>query len=152
MNRILTFLVTLLTSATTFAQFAPKQLVTWSSHVERAEGAVCKVIFTGKIAEGYHTYTLTDELSATEIMDVKSVDCKPVGKPYELSTPKEETDEFGDLSKHYYNEIIIAQNLKITGEKPVFFLLGFGNVSSTALKGRTYRQRKLRRFVRLERR
>jgi len=120
MNRILTFLVTLLTSATTFAQFAPKQLVTWSSHVERVEGAVCKVIFTGKIAEGYHTYTLTDELSATEIMDVKSVDCKPVGKPYELSTPKEETDEFGDLSKHYYNEIIIAQNLKITGEKPVF--------------------------------
>ena len=102
--------------AAAFAQLPVKQLVSWSSHVEKAEDAdVYKVIFTGKIAEGYHTYTLTDEFSATEFMDVTLTGCELVGKPYEISTPKEETDAFGDLAKHYYGEIIIAQNVKVTG-------------------------------------
>ena len=102
--------------AAAFAQLPAKQLVSWSSHVEKAEEAdVYKVIFTGNIAEGYHTYTLTDEFSATEMMDVTLTGCELVGKPYEISTPKEETDAFGDLAKHYYDEIIIAQNVKVTG-------------------------------------
>ena len=100
---------TLLISAVAFAQ---GQLVTWSSHVEKADGDVYKVIFTGKIADGYHTYTLTDEFSATEFMDPAVTGGELVGEPYELSTPTEETDEFGDLARHYYNEIIIAQDVK----------------------------------------
>ena len=66
MKRIMTMLAAVLVCAAAFAQ---GQLVTWSSHVEKAEGDVYKVIFTGKIADGYHTYTLADEFSATEIMD-----------------------------------------------------------------------------------
>ena len=96
------------------AAFAQGQLVTWSSHVEKADSAVYKVIFTGKIAEGYHTYTLTDEFSATEIMDAAVEGGELSGGPYEISTPTEETDEFGDPAKHYYNEIIIAQDIKVT--------------------------------------
>ena len=95
------------------AAFAQGQLVTWSSHVEKAEGDVYKVVFTGKIADGYHTYTLTDEFSATEIMDAAVEGGELVGTPYEISTPTEETDEFGDPAKHYYNEIIIAQDVKV---------------------------------------
>lgn len=102
------------------AAFAQSQLVTWSSRVEKAEGDVCKVIFTGKIAEGYHTYTLTDEFSATEVMDAAVTGGELVGGPYELSTPKEETDEFGDPAKHYYNEIIIAQDVKVTADEAVY--------------------------------
>ncbi|MBR2063779.1 MAG: thiol:disulfide interchange protein, partial [Bacteroidales bacterium] len=111
MKRIMTLLAAVLVCAAAFAQ---GQLVTWSSHVEKADGDVYKVIFTGKIADGYHTYTLTDEFSATEFMDVVVEGGELVGEPYELSTPKEETDEFGDLAKHYYNEIIIAQEVKVT--------------------------------------
>ena len=106
----MTMLAAILMSAAAFAQ---GQLVTWSSHVEKSEGDVYKVIFTGKVAEGYHTYTLTDEFSATEIMDVAVEGGEPVGGPYEISTPVEETDEYGDLAKHYYNEIIIAQDVKV---------------------------------------
>lgn len=102
------------------AAFAQGQLVTWSSHVEKADGDVCKVVFTGKIAAGYHTYTLTDEFSATEFMDTAVEGGELVGSPYELSTPVEETDEFGDPAKHYYDEIIIAQDVKVTSEKAVF--------------------------------
>ena len=102
------------------AAFAQGQLVTWSSHVEKSEGDVYKVIFTGKIAEGYHTYTLTDEFSATEIMDAAVNGGELVGSPYEISTPIEETDEFGDPAKHYYNEIIIAQDVKVGGNNTVY--------------------------------
>lgn len=110
MKKFMTMLAAILMSAAAFAQ---GQLVTWSSHVEKSEGDVYKVIFTGKVAEGYHTYTLTDEFSATEIMDVAVEGGEPVGGPYEISTPVEETDEYGDLAKHYYNEIIIAQDVKV---------------------------------------
>ena len=117
MKRFMTMLAAILVCAAAFAQ---GQLVKWSSHVEKAEGDVYKVVFTGKIADGYHTYTLTDEFSATEIMDAAVSGGELVGGPYELSTPTEETDEFGDLAKHYYNEIIIAQDVKVTDGKAAF--------------------------------
>ncbi len=98
------------------AAFAQGQLVTWSSHVEKADNDIYKVIFTGKIADGYHTYTLTDEFSATEVMDAAVEGGELVGNPYEISTPTEETDEFGDPARHYYNEIIIAQDIKVTSD------------------------------------
>ena len=111
MKKFMTMLAAFFVCAAAFAQ---GQLVTWSSHVEKAEGDVYKVIFTGKVAEGYHTYTLTDELSATEFIDAEVTGGEPVGSPYEISTPVEEIDDYGDLAKHYYNEIIIAQDVKVT--------------------------------------
>ena len=107
----MTMLAALLIGASAFAQ---GQLVTWTSHVEHADGDMYKVVFTGKIAEGYHTYTLADEFSATELMDVAVTGGELVGKPYEISTPTEELDEFGDMALHYYNEIVVAQDIKVT--------------------------------------
>ena len=121
MKRILVLLAAVTLCAAAFAQPARRQLTTWNNHLEAsAEADVYRVIFTGKIADGYHTYTLTDEFSATEFMDVAVSDCELVGAPYEISTPTEVIDEFGEKAKHYYNEIIIAQNVKVTGPNPVF--------------------------------
>ena len=117
MKRIIALLAAALTCAVAFAQ---EQLVTWSSSVENTGDDIYKVVFTGKIAEGYHTYTLADEFSATDIMDVTISGGELVGSPYELSTPKEETDEFGDTAKHYYDEIIIAQDVKLTSSEAVY--------------------------------
>ena len=115
MKKIMTLLAALALCVAAFAQGAPQQLVTWSSHIEKADAEdVYRVIFTGKIADGYHTYTLTDEFSATEFMDVEVTGGELVGGPYEISTPTEELDEFGDMAKHYYNEIIVAQDVKLT--------------------------------------
>ena len=102
------------------AAFAQGQLVTWSSHVEKADGDTYKVVFTGKVADGYHTYTLADEFSATEIMDAAVTGGELSGTPYELSTPTEELDEFGDKALHYYNEIVIAQDVKVTESSAVY--------------------------------
>ena len=102
------------------AAFAQSQLITWSSHVEKADGDIYKVVFTGKIAAGYHTYTLTDEFSATEILDAAITGGKLVGQPYEISTPKEEVDEFGDKALHYYDEIILGQDVRLTDAQAQF--------------------------------
>ena len=117
MKRISTLLAALFVSVAVFAQFGQQQLVKWTTSVEATpETDVYKVVFTGKIEAGYHTYTLTDEFSATEFIDVTTTSCELVGKPYELSTPKEEVDAFGDIGKHYYDEIILAQDVKVTGK------------------------------------
>ena len=108
------FITVLAASLLSLAAFAQGQLVTWSSHVEKGEGDLYTVVFTGKVASGYHTYTLTDEFSATEVLDLAVQGGELSGEPYELSTPVEETDEFGDLVKHYYDEIVIAQDVKVT--------------------------------------
>ena len=113
----MTMLAALLMCAAAFAQ---GQLVTWSSHVEQSDNNTVTVVFTGKIADGYHSYTLTDDFSATELMDVTVTGGELVGEPYELSTPVEEVDEFGDAAKHYYNEMIIAQDIKVTAGKAVY--------------------------------
>ena len=113
----MTLLAALLMCAAAFAQ---GQLVTWSSHVEQSDNNTVTVVFTGKIADGYHSYTLTDDFSATELMDVTVTGGELVGEPYELSTPIEEVDEFGDAAKHYYNEMIIAQDIKVTAGKAVY--------------------------------
>ena len=114
MKKIMTMLATLLFCVAALAQTAPETLTTWSSHIEKTDVEnVYKVVFTGKIAEGYHTYTLADEFSATELMDPEVTGGSLVNDPYELSTPTEELDEFGEIAKHYYNEIIIAQDIKL---------------------------------------
>ena len=53
-------------SAATFAQ-APEQTVTWSTSVSALKDGLLEVRFTGKILDGWHTYSLRDEYSATEI-------------------------------------------------------------------------------------
>ena len=119
MKRILTIIAATLLSVAAFAQ-NDAQLVTWKSSVVKEDGNTYKVVFTGKIASGYHTYTLTDEYSATEFMDVAVEGGKLAGKPYEISQPKKETDEFGEPAEHYYNEIIIAQNVEVETDPAVF--------------------------------
>ena len=120
MKRFLTMLAAVLFSVAAFAQLTPSQLVTWTPNVENIDGDLYRVVFTGKVAQGYHTYTLTDEFSATEIMDAAVEGGELVGTPYELSTPTEELDEFGDPAKHYYNEIVIAQDIKVESGRATF--------------------------------
>ena len=117
MKKLLTLIAASLIGLAAFAQ---QQLVTWSSHVEKTADDTYRVVFTGKVAPGYHTYTLTDEFSATELMDVTVEGGELDGAPYELGTPVEEVDEFGELVKHYTDEIIIAQNIKLDGKSAVY--------------------------------
>ena len=131
MKRFLTMLAAALISVAAFAQLAPSQVITWTPSVQTLDGDVYRVVFTGKVAAGYHTYTLTDEFSATAVMDPAVEGGELVGEPYELSTPKEEIDEFGEQARHYYDEIIIAQDVKVASGTAVFT----GTIFSNACTG-----------------
>ena len=131
MKSFLTMLAAALISVAAFAQLAPSQIITWTPSVQTLDGDVYRVVFTGKVAAGYHTYTLTDEFSATDIMDIVVEGGELIGKPYELSTPKEELDETGNPAKHYYDEIIIAQDVKVESGTAVFT----GTIFSNACTG-----------------
>jgi thiol:disulfide interchange protein DsbD len=114
MKKFIIAFTTALICAASFAQPLYTQLVAWSAHVESTtEADTYRIVFTGKIADGYHTYTLTDEFSATAFSDMAIEGGQFIGEPYELSTPTEEVDEFGDTVKHYYKEIIVAQDVKL---------------------------------------
>ena len=114
MKKFIIAITTALICAASFAQPLYTQLVAWSAHVESTtEADTYRIVFTGKIADGYHTYTLTDEFSATAFSDMAIEGGQFVGEPYEISTPTEEVDEFGDTVKHYYKEIIVAQDVKL---------------------------------------
>ena len=65
MRRILSILAAVLCfSAAVFAQ-APEQTVTWAGSVSVLQDSLLEVRFTGAILEGWHTYSLRDEYSAT---------------------------------------------------------------------------------------
>ena len=80
MKRFLLTLTTLLCAALCFAQ---QSIVSWSYDVQPADDNIVKVVFTGKIAIGYHTYTLADDLAPTEVFDVVLEGAEEASKLYE---------------------------------------------------------------------
>ena len=90
------------------------KIVNWSSKVYDKGDGVYQILLTGTVAQGYHTYTITDELSATEIFDDEYEGCEKVAPLYQISEPVEETDQFGDVIKCFYDEIVVAFDVKLT--------------------------------------
>ena len=122
MKKIVFFVAALLLGSVAFSIQAQsgsdKKVVSWQESVEKSGDGLVKLVFTGTVAEGYHTYTLTDEYSATEITDLVLNSCEAAGDLYEVSTPVEETDEYGEKCLYFYDRIVLAQEFRITGDKP----------------------------------
>ena len=85
MKKILLTLTALLCAALCFAQ---QNIVSWSYDVQSSDDNLVKVVFTGKIAIGYHTYTLDDDLAPTEIFDVVLEGAQENSKLYETLESK----------------------------------------------------------------
>ena len=137
MKRFITVMAATLICVAAFAQ--NDAAIRWSEKVENIGDNLFKVTFTGKIAPGYHTYTLSDPYSATEFRDIEISGGSAEGAPYEVSIPKEEVDEFGEKAKHFYNEIIIGQNIKIEEGPAQFSGYIFANAcTGGACKSETY--------------
>ncbi len=132
MKKFITFFTAALLSIAAFGQ---DYLTTWTHHVEVTGENSYRVIFTGKIADGLHTYTLTDEFSPTEIRDAEIEGGELVGTPFEVGKPREYTDEYGDNVKHYHGEIVIAQDIKTTGDATYRGTIFANTCSDTTCKG-----------------
>ena len=115
MKRSLLTILTILSAALSFAQNA---IVSWDYELEQKEDNIVNVIFTGTIAPEYHTYTLDDEISPTEIFDAV------------LEGAEESAQIFGssdtrliDGHQAYEGVIQLVQPLRLTSDK--------GNYSGT---------------------
>jgi thiol:disulfide interchange protein DsbD len=120
------FLAALLIGAVSYAQPGLAEKINWKSSVVEKEDGVYQVLFTGRIAAGYYTYTLDDQYSATSINDLTITGGELVGVPYEVSEPKVEADG----TKHFYGSIVIAQDVKPTEEEANVSGVIFANICS----------------------
>lgn len=120
MRKFILSIVTLLASVAIFAQSGLSgalgdvdntPTINWKSTIEKVEGDLYKVIFSGKIQQGWHTYDLNHEYSATVISFEGSSNVELVGEPVEISKAVESEGE-----KHFYNEYVIEQKVKLTKE------------------------------------
>lgn len=109
MKRFLLTLTTLLCAALCFAQ---QSIVSWSYYVQPADDNIVKVVFTGKIAIGYHTYTLADDLAPTEVFDVVLEGAEEASKLYESLESR-----LIEGHQAYEGKIQLVQELKLTSGK-----------------------------------
>ena len=119
-------LAALLMGAVSYAQPGLAEKINWKSSVVEKGDGVYQVLFTGRIAAGYYTYTLDDQYSATSINDLSITGGELVGVPYEVNEPKVEADG----AKHFYGSIVIAQDVKPTEEEANVSGVIFANICS----------------------
>mgnify|MGYP003288932294 CR=1 FL=1 len=124
--RNIMILAALLMGAVSYAQPGLAEKINWKSSVVEKGDGVYQVLFTGRIAAGYYTYTLDDQYSATSINDLSVTGGELVGVPYEVNEPKVEADG----AKHFYGSIVIAQDVKPTEEEANVSGVIFANICS----------------------
>lgn len=92
------------------ASLAPESTVTWKVAASELEGGNYRITFSGKVIEGWHTYSLTSKANKLEIefddTDGVSVD----GLPYELTKTKSV-----DGLTVFFDKFAVAQNVTLTG-------------------------------------
>ena len=108
MKRVLLFVAAVFASLLCSAQV---QTINWSYKVTMTGEGTARVIFTGRIQEGFHTYSITADNSRTEIMEVKTRGCSLSGA---LREEGNFTEEGGKLV--CYDEIRLMQDIRLSGK------------------------------------
>ena len=93
---------------------APDRTIEWTVSAERADNGNARLVFKGKILDGWHVYDLENKYNPTSVEIVSAVGATADGTPYEIS---ESTDYYGDPV--FFGEIVLGQDFTLTGENPV---------------------------------
>lgn len=88
MKRIISIIFAVLLAGSTaiFAQNGQEELIKWSSTIKE-DGSTLELVITGNNANGWHTYGLDDEYSATTLTLDALAGCKADGEPYAITKP-----------------------------------------------------------------
>jgi len=108
MKRFFILIATLLTCSAGFAQ---QPTIRWKSEVRQIENDRYRIVFTGKIADGYHTYSVNDPDSPTSIEFEEPEGFRFEGRLNDLGTP---VDYEG--SNVFFKEIKIARDIVMLQE------------------------------------
>ena len=110
-------LAALLMSAVSFAQPGEAEGIKWKTQVNEKENGIYQVVFTGTFSPEYYTYTVNDKYSAPSFRSSTVTGGELEGGLYQLNEPTTEADG----SKHFYNKIVLAQDIKAAEEGGVDF-------------------------------
>ena len=113
MKRILSIASVLVFAFTSIFAQAPEETIKWRTETRQVEGDLYEVVLTGKIADGLHTYDLTNKYSATTLEFDSPVGYTLEGEPYELSQSQEL-----DGDKVFFGEIKLGQKIRLTAKNP----------------------------------
>lgn len=116
------FVLSIVAALCTIAALAQTPTVKWSYTVEKATEDSYRVLFTANIARGFHSYSIKDEYSPTEILDAEVKGGSLIGALQEIGTPK---DIDGSLA--YEGSMQIAQNIRLTSDTAVYSGTIFSN-------------------------
>ena len=109
MKRLLAFTGALLLCATGFSQTTT---VTWKTDVQQKNDTLYTIVFTGRIADGYHTYgTVTEMGYPAGIEFPEGSGYTAIGSLYDLGTKE---DYEGEMV--YFNEIRLGQDIAAKGQ------------------------------------
>ena len=90
---------------------SPENTVSWKITQEHLENDLYRILFKGKIADGWHTYSIDSKMYPTAVEFDAAEGFNFEGELYEVSEPT-----LSDGDKVFYKEIAIARNLRVTGE------------------------------------
>lgn len=112
-KKIFAILAAFATGIVVFAQMPgdDKPTVEWKASTSQLEDGSYEAVFTGFIQKGMHTYSLTDELSATTVDFEGSRGIAMAGDPYLMTE-----FEVEDGSEVVYNTIKIGQKFNVDDE------------------------------------
>ncbi len=96
---------------------APVTTIEWAPSVSESGDGVYEVHFTGKILPGWHTYDMHSDLMST-LVEIESHDGLTLeGAAYEVTPSKREWDDIFEVEiGTYYEQIVLGQKVKLTGE------------------------------------
>lgn len=111
MKKILLSLVSVfLPLAFAFSQ-SPETTVRWQSKIANAGEDIYELILDGTLADGWHTYGLDHELSATTVQFESLIGCELSGNTYEISKSVERDGE-----KLFFDKIVLGQKIRLTAK------------------------------------
>lgn len=94
---------------------AQPSFIKWDYEVRQLDSENARVVFTGTMEEGYHTYSIAPGNSRTDIISVKTKDCTLNGA---LGEEAEFVQEKGKMC--CYKEIKLIQDITLSGRHPFY--------------------------------
>jgi len=118
MKNLTFFLFSLVFVCASFSQ-GMEDFIKWQMTVEKIDNAHANLVFTGKITEGYHIFSLKHDPANADGTGLvpqfdfkKSPNYKLVGKPFEIGKPIKHIDDLG-TSFYFEKKAVFKQQIEV---------------------------------------
>jgi thiol:disulfide interchange protein DsbD len=123
MKKLLFFLFSIAFTFVSFSQ-GMEDFINWQMTVEKIDDSHANLVFTGKIIDGYHIFSLKHDPNQAdgtgrvpEFSFKKGSNYKMIGKIFEIGKPIKHID--GDWTSYYFeNKAVFKQQIEVLNAKP----------------------------------